>query len=116
MVDLVGEKYGRLTVVGFDRIQNHKTYWHCRRCLFWCSWYVFGSSCRRSYYAHYQRIDDNPDRESDEQEKMKKDLKKVANESFAVKSEVMKKYLSPVVCSDWFARRRSWNEGCKEDF
>ena len=29
MVDLVGEKYGRLTVVGFDRIQNHKTYWHC---------------------------------------------------------------------------------------
>lgn len=56
------------------------------------------------------RIDDNPDRESDEQEKMKKDLKKVANESFAVKSEVMKKYLSPVVCSDWFARRRSWNE------
>ena len=29
MVDLVGEKYGRLTVVGFDRLQNHKTYWHC---------------------------------------------------------------------------------------
>lgn len=29
MVDLVGEKYGRLTVVGFDRLQNRKTYWHC---------------------------------------------------------------------------------------
>lgn len=29
MVDLVGEKYGRLTVVSFDRIERHKTYWKC---------------------------------------------------------------------------------------
>ena len=29
MIDLVGEKYGRLTVVEFDRLQNHKTYWKC---------------------------------------------------------------------------------------
>lgn len=29
MLDLIGEKYGRLTVVAFDRFQNHKTYWRC---------------------------------------------------------------------------------------
>ena len=29
MVDLVGEKYGRLTVVAFDRVQNKKAYWKC---------------------------------------------------------------------------------------
>lgn len=29
MIDLVGKKFGRLTVVGFDRLQNHKTYWKC---------------------------------------------------------------------------------------
>jgi len=29
MIDLVGEKYGRLTVVAFDRLYNHKTYWKC---------------------------------------------------------------------------------------
>lgn len=29
MIDLVGERYGRLTVVSFDRLQNHKTYWKC---------------------------------------------------------------------------------------
>ena len=29
MIDLVGKKYGRLTVVEFDRLQNHKTYWKC---------------------------------------------------------------------------------------
>lgn len=29
MINLVGEKYGRLTVVEFDRLQNHKTYWKC---------------------------------------------------------------------------------------
>lgn len=29
MIDLVGDKYGKLTVVEFDRLQNHKTYWKC---------------------------------------------------------------------------------------
>jgi len=29
MIDLIGEKYGRLTVVAFDRLQKHKTYWKC---------------------------------------------------------------------------------------
>lgn len=29
MIDLTGEKYGRLTVVGFDRVQNRKSYWKC---------------------------------------------------------------------------------------
>ena len=29
MIDLVGEKYGRLTVVAFDRVQNKKSYWKC---------------------------------------------------------------------------------------
>ena len=29
MIDLIGQKYGRLTVVEFDRLQNHKTYWKC---------------------------------------------------------------------------------------
>ena len=29
MIDLIGQKYGRLTVVAFDRLQNHKTYWKC---------------------------------------------------------------------------------------
>ena len=29
MIDLIGEKYGRLTVVALDRIANHKSYWKC---------------------------------------------------------------------------------------
>lgn len=29
MVNLVGEKYGRLTVVEFVKLQKHKTYWKC---------------------------------------------------------------------------------------
>lgn len=29
MINLVGQKYGRLTVVEFDRLQKHKTYWKC---------------------------------------------------------------------------------------
>lgn len=29
MVNLIGEKFGRLTVVEFDRLQNHKAYWKC---------------------------------------------------------------------------------------
>lgn len=29
MVNLIGEKYGRLTVVAFDRVQNRKAYWKC---------------------------------------------------------------------------------------
>jgi len=29
MINLIGEKYGRLTVVEFDRLERHKTYWKC---------------------------------------------------------------------------------------
>ena len=29
MDNLVGKRFGRLTVVEFDRLQNHKTYWKC---------------------------------------------------------------------------------------
>ena len=29
MIDLTGERFGRLTVIEFDRLQNHKTYWKC---------------------------------------------------------------------------------------
>ena len=29
MIDLVGKKYGRLTVIEFVEIKNHKTYWKC---------------------------------------------------------------------------------------
>lgn len=29
MLDLVGEKYGRLTVVEFDRLERRKSYWKC---------------------------------------------------------------------------------------
>lgn len=29
MINLVGEKYGRLTVVEFVKLENHKTFWKC---------------------------------------------------------------------------------------
>lgn len=29
MVNLIGDKYGRLTVVEFVKLENHKTYWKC---------------------------------------------------------------------------------------
>lgn len=29
MIDLVGNKYGRLTVIEFVELKNHKTYWKC---------------------------------------------------------------------------------------
>ena len=29
MIDMIGKKFGRLTVVDFDRLENHKTYWKC---------------------------------------------------------------------------------------
>lgn len=29
MLNLIGDKYGRLTVVAFDRHENKKTYWKC---------------------------------------------------------------------------------------
>ena len=29
MINLVGKRFGRLTVNEFDRLQNHKTYWKC---------------------------------------------------------------------------------------
>ena len=29
MVNLIGERYGRLIVTEFDRLQNRKTYWKC---------------------------------------------------------------------------------------
>ena len=29
MIEMVGKKFGRLTVVSFDRLEKHKTYWKC---------------------------------------------------------------------------------------
>ncbi len=29
MIEMVGKKFGRLTVVALDRLENHKTYWKC---------------------------------------------------------------------------------------
>ena len=29
MDNLIGKRFGRLTVIAFDRIQNHKAYWKC---------------------------------------------------------------------------------------
>lgn len=29
MIDLTGKKYGRLTVISFERLEKHKTYWKC---------------------------------------------------------------------------------------
>lgn len=29
MIDMIGKKFGRLTVVEFDRLQKHKAYWKC---------------------------------------------------------------------------------------
>ena len=29
MINMIGQKYGRLTVVEFDRLENHKTFWKC---------------------------------------------------------------------------------------
>lgn len=29
MIDMIGKKYGRLTVIEFDGIKNHKSYWKC---------------------------------------------------------------------------------------
>ena len=30
LIDITGMRYGRLTVVGFDRTENHLTYWRVR--------------------------------------------------------------------------------------
>lgn len=29
MINMIGQKFGRLTVVDFNRLENHKTYWKC---------------------------------------------------------------------------------------
>lgn len=52
----------------------------------------------------------NPDKEKDNQEKMVKKLKKVENEPFAIKSNVLCQYLSTTICSDWFKRKTTWSE------
>ena len=56
------------------------------------------------------RIADNPEKETDEQEKMLRTLKKVTNEQFDTKSKVLKQYLSSLVCSNWFNTKNSWTE------
>ena len=56
------------------------------------------------------RIADNPEKETDEQEKMLRTLKKITNEQFDTKSKVMKQYLSSLVCSNWFITKNSWTE------
>ena len=56
------------------------------------------------------RAENNPDREADDQEKMIKALKRVANEAFADKSQVMKQYVSTLICSNWFNTKANWDE------
>lgn len=56
------------------------------------------------------RVEHDPDRETDEQDTMIKALKKVTNATFAGKSEIMKRYLSTIVCSNWFKDKTSWGE------
>ena len=41
---------------------------------------------------------------------MAKSLKKVANEAFATKSNVLCQYLSTIVCSNWFKERTGWSD------
>ena len=50
------------------------------------------------------------DKEVNDQEKMAKSLKKVANEAFATKSNVLCQYLSTIVCSNWFKERTGWSD------
>lgn len=56
------------------------------------------------------RVENNPDKEADDQEKMIKALKRVANEAFADKSQVMKQYVSTLICSNWFNTKDNWDE------
>ena len=56
------------------------------------------------------RVENNPDKEADDQEKMIKALKRVANEAFADKSQVMKQYVSTLICSNWFKTKANWDE------
>ena len=56
------------------------------------------------------RVENNPDKEADDQEKMIKALKRVANEAFADKSQVMKQYVSTLICSNWFNTEANWDE------
>lgn len=63
MIDLVGERYGRLTVVSFDRLQNHKTYWKCV-CEEWNDYAAFKAWAMSAGYADnlsIDRIDPNDD-------------------------------------------------------
>lgn len=56
------------------------------------------------------RVVADPEKEADEQENMKKALKRVTNETFANKSVVMRNYIPTLVCSNWFKSQRSWGE------
>lgn len=56
------------------------------------------------------RVENNPDKEADDQEKMIKALKRVANEAFADKSQVMRQYVSTLICSNWFNTKANWDE------
>lgn len=52
----------------------------------------------------------NHDKEVYDQKKMARNLKKVANEAFATKSNVLCLYLSTIVCSNWFKKRTGWSD------
>ena len=56
------------------------------------------------------RVENNPDQEADDQENMIKALKRVANEAFADKSQVMRQYVSTLICSNWFITKANWDE------
>ena len=56
------------------------------------------------------RVENNPDKEADDQEKMIKALKRVSNEAFADKSQVMRQYVSTLICSNWFNTKANWDE------
>lgn len=30
MIDIVGNKYNKLTVISLNKIKNNKTYWNCK--------------------------------------------------------------------------------------
>lgn len=56
------------------------------------------------------RYMNDSERESNDHDKMKRALKRVSNEPFVTKSNVMKLYVSTIVCSNWFNKENSWNE------
>lgn len=56
------------------------------------------------------RYTNNSDMEKNEQEKMLKALKRVINEPFESKKEVLQNYISTIVCSNWFKDKNNWSE------